>query len=84
MALVVKNLPAARDTSSIPGLGRSPGEGHGKPLQYSCLEKIWTEENGRMETEVGGQEGEGCMMRLGSWVGPPDPRKPRAEHPPGT
>ena len=37
-----------------------------------------------METEVGGQEGEGCMMRLGSWVGPPDPRKPRAEHPPGT
>jgi len=23
---------------SIPGLGRSPGEGHGKPLQYSCLE----------------------------------------------
>ena len=37
-----------------------------------------------METEVGGQEGEGCMMRLGSWVGPPDPRKPRAEPPPGT
>ena len=24
---------------SIPGLGRSPGEGHGNPLQYSCLEK---------------------------------------------
>ena len=23
---------------SIPGLGRSPGEGHGNPLQYSCLE----------------------------------------------
>ena len=23
---------------SIPGLGRSPGGGHGKPLQYSCLE----------------------------------------------
>ena len=22
----------------IPGLGRSPGEGHGNPLQYSCLE----------------------------------------------
>ena len=46
MALVVKNLHAARDTSSIPGLGRSPGEGHGKPLQYSCLEKTWTEETG--------------------------------------
>ena len=26
-----------RDTGSIPGLGRSPGEGHGNPLQYSCL-----------------------------------------------
>ena len=37
-----KNLPAnagdLRDASSIPGLGRSPGEGHGHPLQYSCLE----------------------------------------------
>ena len=39
---VVKNPPAnagdARDTGSIPGLGRSPGEGNGNPLQYSCLE----------------------------------------------
>ena len=26
-----------RDTSSVPGLGRSPGGGHGNPLQYSCL-----------------------------------------------
>ena len=26
------------DTGSIPGLGRSPGGGHGNPLQYSCLE----------------------------------------------
>ena len=42
VALVVKNLPAneghIRDTGSIPGLGRSPGGGHGNPLQYSCLE----------------------------------------------
>ena len=42
MALVVKNLPAnagdKRDAGSISGLGRSPGEGHGNPLQYSCLE----------------------------------------------
>ena len=40
--LEVKNLPAkagdVRDMGSIPGLGRSPGEGHGYPLQYSCLE----------------------------------------------
>ena len=38
----VKNLPAIagdiRDMGSIPGLGRSPGGGHGNPLQYSCLE----------------------------------------------
>jgi len=35
---VVKNPPAnARDMGSIPGLGRSPGEGNGYPLQYSCL-----------------------------------------------
>ena len=42
VALVVKNLPAnagdVRDTGSIPGSGRSPGGGHGNPLQYSCLE----------------------------------------------
>ena len=35
---VVKNLPAsAGDTGSIPGSGRSPGEGNSNPLQYSCL-----------------------------------------------
>ena len=28
----------ARDLGSIPGSGRSPGEGNGSPLQYSCLE----------------------------------------------
>ena len=28
----------AEDPDSIPGLGRSPGEGNGNPLQYSCLE----------------------------------------------
>ena len=36
---VVKNLPVnAGDVGSIPGSGRSPGEGNGNPLQYSCLE----------------------------------------------
>ena len=35
---VVKNPPAnAGDTDSIPGTGRSPGEGNDNPLQYSCL-----------------------------------------------
>ena len=42
VALVVKNLPAnagdIRDMSSIPGLGRIPGGGHGNPFRYSCLE----------------------------------------------
>ena len=44
MALVVKNLPAnagdIRKKGSITGLGRSPGEGHSNPLQYSCLENL--------------------------------------------
>ena len=35
---VVMNLPAsAGELSLIPGLGRSPGEGNGNPLRYSCL-----------------------------------------------
>ena len=35
---VVKNLPANTGvTGSVPGSGRSPGEGNGNPLQYSCL-----------------------------------------------
>ena len=35
---VVKNLPtSAGDLGSVPGLGRSPGEGNGNPLQYSNL-----------------------------------------------
>ena len=32
------NAGDIRDAASIPGLGRSPGEGNGNPLQYSCLE----------------------------------------------
>ena len=36
------------DSGSILGLGRSPGEGSGNPLQYSCLRIPWTEEPGRM------------------------------------
>ena len=44
MALVVENPPAdagdTGDTGSIPELGRSPGEGNGNPLQYSCLDNL--------------------------------------------
>ena len=50
VVMVVKNLPASagdiKDAGSILGLGRSPGEGHGSPLQYSCLENPGTEEPG--------------------------------------
>ena len=39
VAQIVKNSPASvGDWGSIPGLGRSPGEGNGNPLQYSYLE----------------------------------------------
>ena len=41
MVLAVKNPPAnagdVRNSSSIPGSGKSPGVGNGNPLQYSCL-----------------------------------------------
>ena len=52
---VVKNLPVmhetedwllGRDRGLMPGTRRSPGRGHGNPLQYSCLEIPWTEESG--------------------------------------
>ena len=47
VALAVKNLPAnaghIKRQGTVPGLGRSPGEGNGSPLQYSCLENPWTE-----------------------------------------
>ena len=57
VALVVKSLPAnagdIRDVGSIPGSGKSPGEGNGNPLQYSCLENsvgynLW----GRKESDT--------------------------------
>ena len=61
---VVKNMPAstedAGDMSLIPGLGRSPGGGNGKPLQSSCLgnpmdrETWWTTVSGvaKSQTQV--------------------------------
>ena len=42
VALEINNLPAnagdIREAGSLPGSGRSPGGGHGNPLQHSCLE----------------------------------------------
>ena len=38
---MIKKMPAnAEDLGSIPGSGRSPGVGHGNPLQYPCLENF--------------------------------------------
>ena len=54
VVLVVKNLPAnagdIRDAGSIPWLGRSPGEWHGNPLQYSCLENPLDKEPGGLQS----------------------------------
>ena len=51
VALVVKNLPTnagdARDVCSVPGPGQSPGEWHGNPLQYSCLQNPMNRGAGR-------------------------------------
>ena len=45
VAQQVKNPPAVQETPGlIPGLGRSPGEGNGNPLQYSCLENPMSRE----------------------------------------
>ena len=38
------------NAGSIPGSGRSPGEGNGSPLHYSCLGIPWTEESGRLQS----------------------------------
>ena len=46
---MVKNPPAkARDAGSIPGLGRSPGEGNGNPFRYSCLRNLMDRETWRV------------------------------------
>ena len=54
MVLVVKNLPGnagdIRDPGSIFGSGRSPGEGNGNLLQYSCWTIAWMEEPGRLQS----------------------------------
>ena len=48
---VIKNLPAnVGDVGLSPGLGRSPGEGSGNPLQYSCLDN--STDKGAWQTTV--------------------------------
>ena len=54
VVLVGKNLPVnagdVRDSSLIPGLGRSPGGGNSIPLQYSCLENPMDKEPGGLQS----------------------------------
>ena len=52
---VIKNPPVnagdAGDSDSVPGSERSPGDGNGNPLQYSCLGNIpWTEESSGLQS----------------------------------
>ena len=58
VVLVGKDPPAnagdIRDAGSIPGVGRSPEEGQGNPLQYSCLRIPWTGATGGLQS-VGSQ-----------------------------
>ena len=51
MAQCVKNLPTnAGDMGSVSGMGRSPGEGNGNPLQYFSWKVPWTEEPGGLQS----------------------------------
>ena len=48
------NAGDIKDAGLIPGLGRSPGGGHGNPLQYSCLENPMDRGAGRLQS-IGSQ-----------------------------
>ena len=45
-----KNPSASADVGSIPGSGRSPGEGNGNPFHYSCLRILGIGELGRLQS----------------------------------
>ena len=69
--LAVKNLPAnagdTRDSGSIPGFERSPGEGHGNPLQCSCLEN--PTDRGAWQAAVHGVTTSRTRLK---WLGTPE------------
>ena len=62
------NAGALRDAGLIPGLGRSPGGGHGNPLKYSCLEnpmrKKWQPTPGLLPGE---SQGRGSLVGCRLW-----------------
>ena len=75
--LVLNNLPVsggeATDTGSIPGSGRSPGEGSGDSLQYSCLRNpmdrgAWKVQSmGSLGIQSMGSQRVGGMEKLVDW-----------------
>ena len=69
VALIMKNLPAnagdTRDEGSIPGSGRSPGEGNGNPLPYSCLRNPM-DKGARQTTAHGVAESDMAKQQQGS------------------
>ena len=69
VGLVVKSPPArrCRDTGSAPGSGRSPGEGRGHPLQYSCLGNPLDREPGGLQST--GSHGVGAHDKSKRWHG---------------
>ena len=68
---MVKNPPVnagdLRDTGSIPGSGRVPGEGHGNPLQISCLGIPRTEEPGGPQSIGMQRVGQDCAHTGGKF-----------------
>ena len=66
---MVKNPPAdagnVGDTGSVSGLGRSPGGGHGNPLQYSCLENPI--DSGAWRAPLGHKESKMTEARMHAW-----------------
>ena len=66
---VVKNLPASAGyVGLIPGSGKSPGEGNGNPLQYSCLEKS------HGQRSLAGHSAWGCKRVGQDWAKTPPPQ----------
>ena len=65
VAPIVKNFPAMiEDLGSIPGSGRSPGGGHGNPVQYACLgESPCTEESSGGYSQVGLTESDATELK---------------------
>ena len=65
----VKNPPAnARDEDWIPGSGRSPGEGNGNLLQYSCLEIPCTEKPGGLQSMESQRVGNDLATKLSNYI----------------